>query len=124
MTHQTNKTQAESSMMDTTTHSDILAGSRGAALYNAILQLSTVEECEAFFEDLCTPAEIDALKERWLIARLLDAGRISYRDISARTGASTTTIGRVARFLTQESNKGYRLILDRLKSPRSSTDAH
>ena len=96
-------------------HSTELKKSREDALYEAILKLKTKDECAAFFTDLCTPAEMDALKERWLIARLLDAGKTSYRAISSHTGASTTTIGRVARFLQQEKNNGYRAILERLK---------
>lgn len=101
-------------------HREQLDRSRGEALFEAVMKLETPEECAAFFTDLCTPAEIEALKERWLIARLLDAGKISYRDISAQTGASTTTIGRVARFLQQEKNEGYRRILDRLKSKKKN----
>ncbi len=78
--------------------------------------LQTPEEARNFLTDLCTPAERKALAERWVIARLLDGGEASYRDISAETGASTTTIGRVARFLEKENFQGYRLILERLKS--------
>ncbi len=99
-------------------HNAVFEKSRADALYEAVLQLKNKEECAAFFTDLCTPSEIEALKERWLITRLLDAGRISYRDLSARTGASTTTIGRVARFLQQEKNNGYRLVLNRLKDKK------
>lgn len=83
-------------------------------LCDALLLLETREECRSFLTDLCTPAERDALAERWVIARLLDRGDASYRDISAATGASTTTVGRVARFLEKEAFQGYRLILDRL----------
>jgi len=43
------------------------------------------------------------------------AGELSYRDINARTGVSTTTIGRVARFLNEEPHKGYRSVLDSQK---------
>lgn len=85
-------------------------------LCQAFLLLKTPEECRSFLTDLCTPAEIDALSERWLIARILEQGDASYRDISARTGASTTTIGRVARFLDKEPFHGYKLILSRLKT--------
>ena len=63
--------------------------------------------------DLCTPAEVRSLAERWHVARLLDAGERTYREIHDATGVSTTTIVRVARFLRQESNRGYRLLLDR-----------
>jgi len=86
-----------------------------STLYDALLALKTGEECRNFLADLCTPRELAALQERWLIVRLLDEGGLSYRDINAKTGASTTTIGRVARFLLQERHCGYRLVLDRLK---------
>ncbi len=84
-------------------------------LCDALLLLQNREECRSFMIDLCTPAERKALSERWVIARMLARGNASYRDISAATGASTTTVGRVARFLEKETFKGYRLILDRLK---------
>lgn len=82
-------------------------------LYHAILALQSLEECTAFFQDLCTPAEIAAMKERWRVAQLLDQKMLSYREIHQETGVSLATIGRVARFLTQETYQGYRLILDR-----------
>jgi len=62
--------------------------------------------------DLCTPAEIRSLAERWHVARLLDGTDLSYRDIHEATGVSTTTIVRVARFLRQEPHQGYRAALD------------
>ena len=85
------------------------------ALYQAILRLKTVEECESFFHDLCTPAELSAMSERFRVAELLDQKALSYREIHDKTGVSLATIGRVARFLTQEAYQGYRLVLDRLK---------
>ena len=84
------------------------------SLFGAIAKLRNVSETERFFIDLATPAEIDAFAERWRIAQLLDAGELSYREIAEETGASTATIGRVARFLRQEPHRGYRIILDRL----------
>ena len=50
-----------------------------------------------------------------MVARLLDKGKLTYREINERTGVSTATIVRVARFLREEGNQGYRLILDRMK---------
>jgi TrpR-related protein YerC/YecD len=85
-------------------------------LCEALLRLNTVEECRLFLLDLCTPAEIIALSERWKIARLLEKGQLSYREIHDRTGASLATITRVARFLRQESYQGYRLVLEREQS--------
>lgn len=83
-------------------------------LYDAFLSLETREECRRFFADLCTPKEINDFTDRLEIARLLKDGGMSYREISKSTNASTTTVARVARFLTQESYQGYSLILDRL----------
>ncbi len=64
--------------------------------------------------DLCTPAEIRTLAERWHVARLLDGSDLSYREIHDATGVSTTTIVRVARFLKQEPHQGYRRAIDAL----------
>jgi TrpR-related protein YerC/YecD len=66
--------------------------------------------------DLCTPAEIRTLAERWHVARLLDGTDLSYRDIHDATGVSTTTIVRVGRFLRLEPNQGYRRAIDALGS--------
>ena len=85
------------------------------ALAEALAALRSGEEARALLADLCTPAEIHSLAERWQVARLLDAGTMTYREIHEATGVSTTTIVRVARFLRQEDNRGYRLLLDRTK---------
>src|SRR5918993_475045 len=82
-------------------------------LAEALCALRTPAEARAMLADLCTPDEIHSLAERWQVARLLDAGKLTYREIHEATGVSTTTIVRVARFLKQEENRGYRLLLDR-----------
>jgi TrpR-related protein YerC/YecD len=82
----------------------------------ALLTLRDADECRRFLRDLCTPKEIADLADRWLVARLLDEGKHSYRDIHAQTGVSITTIGRVARFLQQENFQGYRLVIERMKA--------
>jgi TrpR-related protein YerC/YecD len=95
------------------------AGAKAKAekeLQEAFLQLRTADECRRFLRDLCTPKEIVDLADRWWVAKLLDEGKHSYRDIHDLTGVSVTTIGRVARFLQQEDFQGYRLVLDRGKS--------
>lgn len=89
------------------------------ALSEALLRLKAPEEAERFLRDLLTPGEIKTLSERWRVACLLDQGGHSYREISELTGASTTTVTRVSRFLSQEPHQGYRLILDRLKEQSS-----
>jgi TrpR-related protein YerC/YecD len=85
-----------------------------ADLCAALLVPRTAEEMSRLLVDLCTPAEIRTLAERWHVARLLDGSGLSYRDIHDATGVSTTTIVRVARFLRQEPHRGYRLALDRI----------
>jgi TrpR-related protein YerC/YecD len=82
------------------------------ALFRAVLQLHTVEECYRFFEDLCTVGEIHALAQRFAVARMLHEGK-TYQQIAARTGASSATISRVRRFLTYGAD-GYALVLERL----------
>lgn len=89
-------------------------------LAKALTSIKTDEEMERFLVDLCTPAELRALSERWHVAQMLDAGQQSYRDINALTGVSTTTIGRVARFLRDEPHQGYRAVLDRLQRPKKN----
>ena len=80
-------------------------------LFEAILSLRTQEEAERFFRDLCTLQEIEALTHRWQAARLLDQG-LPYLEVAAQTGASTTTVTRVAQWLRRGAD-GYRLVLDR-----------
>lgn len=88
--------------------------SAASSLSQAILSLETREEVKHFLEDLCTPAEIEAMVDRWRVAQLLDKG-LSYREVSDLTEVSVTTIGRVARFMEMGAG-GYRLALDRLKA--------
>lgn len=88
---------------------------RERILYEAILKLKNVGECHSFFHDLCTPAEIEAMYDRFRVAQLLDQAAHSYREIHEKTGVSLATIGRVARFLSLETYRGYRLVLDRMK---------
>ena len=82
-------------------------------LFEAILSLETPEECRAFFQDLCTVAELRAMSQRLEVAQLLDKGLI-YNDILQRTGASSATISRVNRAL-QYGADGYKTVLPRLK---------
>lgn len=82
------------------------------ALFQAVLTLHSIEECRDFFRDLCTPAELQALADRWAVVGLLQQGR-PYREIHRLTGVSVTTIGRVARYLAA-GNGGYALAARRL----------
>lgn len=81
------------------------------ALFSAVISLRTAAECRNFFRDLCTPAELQALVDRWRVVGLLEQG-LTYRQIHDLTGVSVTTIGRVARFLA-DGFGGYRTAIER-----------
>lgn len=94
-------------------HSNQRAAARAESrLYRAILALENESECRKFFNDLCTPAELEALVDRWSVVAYLEEG-LPYRKIHELTGVSVTTIGRVARFLSN-GNGGYRTALERV----------
>ena len=80
-------------------------------LFQTIVSLETKAEAEHFFRDLCTLSELEAMAHRWQVARLLERG-LPYLEIAERTGASTTTVTRVAHWL-RHGEGGYRLALDR-----------
>ncbi len=81
------------------------------ALFDAISSLETSGETRLFFKDLCTPAELQALVDRWQVVKYLQK-ELPYRKIHDLTGVSVTTIGRVARCLTDGSG-GYRAAIAR-----------
>jgi TrpR-related protein YerC/YecD len=89
------------------------------ALYTAVAALQTPEECRAFFRDLCTPAEIQAMADRWAVVEPLYRG-LPYREIHRLTGVSVTTIGRVARFLAS-GNGGYETAARRLQEAKGTS---
>ena len=78
-------------------------------LYKAILSLKNEGECEAFFEDLCTIQELEALAQRLDVACELTDGK-SYVDINKSTGASTATICRVSKCLNYGEG-GYKNVI-------------
>ena len=80
-------------------------------MYNAILSLETLEECKAFFDDLCTVTELQAMEQRYDVAVCLSQGMI-YNDILEKTGASSATISRVNRSL-QYGKGGYDIAFKR-----------
>lgn len=83
------------------------------ALYETILQLETMEECCAFFDDLCTVGELRAMEQRYDVALLLDDGLV-YTEILDRTGASSATISRVNRIFSFGAG-GFRKMIERQK---------
>ena len=90
-------------------------------LFKGILELKSIEECYDFFEDLCTVAEIKAMSQRAVVAKMLRDKHV-YSDIVARTGASTATISRVNRSLNYGSD-GYVMTFHRLKENEEEENA-
>jgi TrpR-related protein YerC/YecD len=88
-----------------------------ASLCAALLALRDGDEVRRFLRDLCTPAELQALVDRWRVVGLLRDG-LTYRQINDQTGISVTTIGRVARFLG-DGNGGYLVVAQRLDGDSS-----
>ena len=83
------------------------------ALSRALAALDDPKQVAAFLRDLCTPAELEAMCDRWkVVPYLMD--EVAYREIHDRTAVSVTTIGRVARFLAGEHG-GYALAAKRLR---------
>lgn len=86
------------------------------ALLDALLSIQDKEVMEHFLSDLCTPQELEKLSERWRVAQLL-MEKHPYRETSQITGASTTTITRVARALLHGAN-GYQSVLTQLQTKK------
>lgn len=78
--------------------------------FKAILTFESIDDCREFFEDACTPKEIQSIAQRFAVAKMLSEGKV-YNDIVEATGASTATISRVNRAI----NKGFRTALERLE---------
>lgn len=84
-------------------------------LVQALLALRTPKEMRSFLDDLCTPAELEAIADRWRVVPLL-LEETPYREIHDRTGVSVTTIGRIARCLSLGAG-GYRVAAERVLRP-------
>jgi len=79
------------------------------ALCAAMLSCKTEEEMAQFLRDIGTLAELQAWSERLEVAKQIVAGK-SYRQVASLTGASTTTVTRVAKFI-ENGFGGYRKVL-------------
>ena len=65
-------------------------------LFELILKLENVQDCQALFDDLCTDKEIEKMAERVYAAKLLMAGH-TYNQVIAETEISSATLSRVSR---------------------------
>ncbi len=90
------------------------------SLFEAILSLGSVEECVAFFKDICTDKEIEAIAQRLKVAKML-AEKRTYTEIVTETGASTATISRVNRTLN-DSTYGLASVIVRITKQAEYSD--
>lgn len=81
-------------------------------LFDIILELKNSEECYRFFEDICTVHELNAIAQRWQVAKLL-ADKHTYNSIEEKTAASTATISRINKCLLYGAD-GYKMMLERM----------
>ena len=81
-------------------------------LFQTILNLQSLEECYAYFEDLCTIKEILDMSQRLDTAILLSKG-LSYQKIAKQVAVSSATIGRVSKCLNYGTG-GYKKTITRL----------
>lgn len=88
-------------------------------LFATIVSLRDQEQTRRFFRDLCTLGELEAMAQRWEVARLVDQGA-AYLEISRRTGASTATVTRVAHWL-HHGEGGYQAALRSPARRRAAT---
>ncbi|WP_298749166.1 YerC/YecD family TrpR-related protein [uncultured Serinicoccus sp.] len=89
-----------------------------ADLADVLAALRDPASVDAFLDDLCTPAEIEALADRWSVVPLLAEG-MSYRQIHEVTGVSVTTVGRIARCVEGGAG-GYRAALEHRRAQPAS----
>lgn len=85
-------------------------------LFESILGLESVEECYAYFEDLCTIKEVQDMAQRLEAAILLNKGE-GYQSICEKVGLSTATIGRVSKCLKYGTG-GYESAIARLEAKK------
>lgn len=83
-------------------------------LFQTILNLKSIEECYAYFEDICTVKEILDMSQRLDTAILLSKG-MSYQKIAGQVDVSSATIGRVSKCLNYGTG-GYKMAIERLST--------
>ena len=83
-----------------------------SSFYQALAQLNSAEQAKSFFNDLCSPAELQAMVDRWCAAIMLKQG-LTQREIASQAGISVTTVSRVARCMANQSG-GYQQLLEKI----------
>ena len=81
-------------------------------LFEVLSRIESEEDFKAFFEDLCTYAEIEKMEQRVECAQLLLGGD-TYNRIIEKTDISSATLSRVSRCL-QYGSDGYSRVLKKI----------
>ena len=81
-------------------------------LFEVLSRIESEEDFKAFFEDLCTYAEIEKMEQRVECAQLLLGGD-TYNRIIEKTDISSATLSRVSRCL-QYGSGGYSRVLKKI----------
>ena len=82
-------------------------------LMQAILSIKDMEQCRAFFSDLCTVQELKAFSQRLQVAKRLLEGQ-TYERIRSEVGVSSATITRISAEL-QFGAGGYSSVISALQ---------
>ena len=82
-------------------------------LYAEILKLESIEECEKFFDDLCTINELEAMLQRIKAAKMLLENK-TFQEVTAETKISSATLTRVSKCI-KYGDGGYKDIINKEK---------
>lgn len=82
-------------------------------LFEEILKLETIEECDKFFDDLCTINELEAMLQRIKAAKMLLEDK-TFQEVVKETGISSATLARVSKCI-KYGDGGYKAIIEKKK---------
>ena len=82
-------------------------------LYAEILKLETIEECEKFFDDLCTINELEAMLQRIKAAKMLLENK-TLQEVTTESKISSATLARISKCI-KYGDGGYKDIITKEK---------
>lgn len=91
-------------------------------LYEILTKLNSEADFEAFFEDLCTYAEIEKMEQRVEAAQMFLEGA-TYNQVIKKTDISSATLSRVSRCIRHGSGGYSKLLRDMMAEERARNEA-